>query len=88
VRTYPIIAWTIWRDAEDAHTPAGTSRARIKLGRALYWTGVTFGVLLGLGLATLAWTPADPRPAGVGAGIGFLLPFLTGRAARYVLAGE
>jgi len=90
MRTYPVIAWTIWRDAKGSHIPAQTQEigALGRLGRALYWAGVVFGVLLGSGFATLAWTPADPRPAAIGAAVGFLMPFLTGRAALCVLAGE
>ena len=59
-----------------------------KLGRILYWTGVVFGLLLGVGFARLAWTPPDPRPAAIGAAVGFIGPYLVGKMARYVLAGE
>jgi hypothetical protein len=90
MRTYPIIAWTIWRDAKDGHIAVQTHEIRApgRLGRFLYWTGLVFGVLLGLGFATLAWTPSDPRPAAIGAAVGFIGLYLAGKAARYVLAGE
>ena len=90
MRTYPIVAWTIWRNARGDHKPAQTHQIRApgSLGRVLYWTGVVFGVLLGLGFTTLAWTPADPRPAIVGAALGFIGPYLAGKVALYVLAGE
>ena len=59
MRTYPIMAWTIWRNAGGDHKPAQMHEIGMpgRLGRVLYWTGVVFGVLLGLGFATLAWTP-------------------------------
>jgi len=47
-----------------------------KLGRVLYWTGVVFGLLLGVGFARLAWRPPDPRPAAIGAAVGFIGPYL------------
>jgi hypothetical protein len=90
MRTYPVVAWMIWRDARGSHIPAQTHEigAPGRLGRVLYWTGVVLGVLLGLGFATLAWTPADPRPAAIGAAVGFIGPYLAGKVARYVLVGE
>jgi drug/metabolite transporter (DMT)-like permease len=59
-----------------------------RLGRVLYWTGILFGTLFAAFGAFAVWTPPDYRPALLLAAIGFAVPFLIGRAARYILAGE
>jgi hypothetical protein len=68
-----------------------------RLGNVLYWTGNIFAALLVLAGATMAVVmirtdnPTDVASAPyVGAGIALsaLIPWLIGRAFRYVLAGR
>jgi hypothetical protein len=60
-----------------------------RLGRVLHWAGTGIGILLGSAGFWLTMNGEHPLYAGViVASICFGVPFIIGRAALYVLAGE
>jgi len=72
---------------------AGDTTVTQRLGRTIYWIGTSPGLLFAaLALRITTLTTADGRgfvwPDVLIVATAFLIPFLIGRAARYVLAGE
>jgi hypothetical protein len=59
-----------------------------RLGRVLYWAGILIGTLLAAAGVAINWPDDTYGPAVLTAIVGFGVPFLVGRAARYILAGE